>query len=184
MRATSRITLVLTAILVVACQEVTTEPPRADADVMTAAMNGPAAPALFNQGVAAARRATAAFHNHDMAVAAGWADRITDCFDNPPVGGMGYHWANLALFDDVVDISQPETLVYEPQRDGTLRLVALEYIVPFAAWTDPNPPMLLGQEFHPNAAFGIWAFHVWAWRNNPLGMFEDWNPKVSCQYAN
>jgi hypothetical protein len=22
--------------------------------------------------------------------------------------------------------------------------------------------------------------HAWIWQNNPAGMFEDWNPTVSC----
>jgi hypothetical protein len=23
--------------------------------------------------------------------------------------------------------------------------------------------------------------HVWLWAHNPAGMYEDWNPKVSCR---
>jgi len=29
----------------------------------------------------------------------------------------------------------------------------------------------------------VWALHVWAWRENPSGLYANWNPKVSCQYA-
>lgn len=183
MTTSNRLAIVMMTIIFAGCQEMATAPADAAPDATSAALTGPAAPAIFNQGIAAARSATAAFHNFDMAVAAGYSDRITDCFENPPVGGMGYHWANLALFDDVVDATHPETLVYEPQVDGTLRLVALEYIVPFAAWTASTPPMLFGQEFEANSTFGIWALHLWIWRNNPNGMFADWNPNVSCRYA-
>lgn len=183
MTTPGRLTIVMMTIFLAGCQETATAPADTAQDATMASLNGPAAPAIFNQGIASARAATAAFHNFDMAVDAGYADRITDCFDNQPIGGMGYHWANLSLFDGVVDATQPETLVYEPQRDGTLRLVALEYIVPFAAWTDPDPPVLFGQEYEANTAFGIWALHLWIWRNNPLGMFSDWNPKVSCRFA-
>lgn len=175
--------LLLAALLVVGCQEAPTAPAQSAPDLALASTHGIPGQAVMNQGVAAARRATAPFHNFDMALAAGYADRITDCFENQPVGGMGYHWANLGLFDANVELTHPEVLVYEPQRDGTLRLVSLEYIVPFAAWTSASPPTLLGQEFHPNAAFGIWALHLWAWRHNPSGMFMDWNPNVSCQFA-
>lgn len=49
------------------------------------------------------------------------------------------------------------------------------------------PPVLMGQLFNyvgsPNR-YGIPAFyelHVWAWKNNPSGMFADWNPMVSCE---
>jgi len=183
MTISTRGILFLTALLVVGCQEAPTAPVQPAPDMALASPNGLPAQAVLNQGVAAARSATAPFHNFDKALAAGYTDRITDCFENPPVGGMGYHWANLGLFDDNVDVTRPEVLVYEPQRDGTLRLVALEYIVPFAAWTSPNPPTLFGQEFHPNAGFGIWALHLWAWRENPSGIFMDWNPKVSCAFA-
>ena len=27
---------------------------------------------------------------------------------------------------------------------------------------------------------GVYILHAWIWKNNPAGMFEDWNPKVSC----
>ena len=65
----------------------------------------------------------------------------------------------------------------------------MEYIVDAEAW-DANhaePPTLMGQVFNyvgaPNR-YKIPAFyelHVWAWKQNPNGMFADWNPKVSCE---
>jgi hypothetical protein len=27
----------------------------------------------------------------------------------------------------------------------------------------------------------FYELHVWAWKNNPSGMFTDWNPNVSCE---
>jgi hypothetical protein len=27
------------------------------------------------------------------------------------------------------------------------------------------------------------VLHVWHFRENPSGVFADWNPRVSCQYA-
>ena len=67
--------------------------------------------------------------------------------------------------------------MYEVRGD-TLRLVAVEYVVPQIAWTSANPPQLFGESFHRNDALGIWALHAWIWRANPLGMFEDFNPNV------
>ena len=29
--------------------------------------------------------------------------------------------------------------------------------------------------------YQIFGLHVWLWRNNPSGMFEDFNPKVRCR---
>jgi hypothetical protein len=117
-------------------------------------------------------------------MAAGWDTPITPCLAYPPEGAMGYHYANLALMDDQVELLEPETLIYEPQRNGKLRLVGVEYIVPFTAVpADADPPQLLGMDFDANAAVGIWARHVWVWRHNPSGIFADWNPKVTCDWA-
>jgi hypothetical protein len=29
-------------------------------------------------------------------------------------------------------------------------------------------------------AVGFYIMHAWVWQPNPAGMFEDWNPEVSC----
>jgi hypothetical protein len=47
----------------------------------------------------------------------------------PGVGGMGYHWLNPTLVDDVFDPLQPEVVLYATGSDGELKLVAIEYIV-------------------------------------------------------
>jgi hypothetical protein len=65
-------------------------------------------------------------------------------------------------------------------RRTALRLVGVEYVVPFGAWTAPEPPVLFGQHFHRNETFGLWALHVWVWQHNPSGLFADWNPRVTC----
>ena len=96
---------------------------------------------------------------------------------------MAFHFGKAALIDGTVDVLEPELLVYEPQKNGRMRLVAVEYIVPFDMWTANEPPMLFGQAFHRNEAFGLWVLHVWHFRHNPAGMFSDWNPTVSCEYA-
>jgi hypothetical protein len=126
------------------------------------------------------RRRLAPFHRFQVAADAGWSTQLTGCMADPKLGGMGFHYAKTALLDGTVSLQEPEALLYEPQEGGKLRLVAVEYIVPFDAWTRARPPRLLGQDFKRNEAFGIWALHIWLWRQNPSGRFADWNPHVHC----
>jgi hypothetical protein len=92
---------------------------------------------------------------------------------------MGLHYLNESLMDDVVDITTPEALVYELDADGEITgLVAHEYIVPVEAWTGTEPPRLFGMEFHQHPVLPLWVMHAWIWKDNPSGMFVDFNPKV------
>jgi hypothetical protein len=131
------------------------------------------------------RAATAEFHRPEAAQAAGYdlVPGLDHCFDNPGVGGMGYHYINVGILDTTVELSKPEAMVYTPGPDGNLQLGAVEYIVPAAAWDAEgytHSPMLFGRFFHLNEALGVYILHVWAWKNNPSDMFDDWNPNVSC----
>jgi hypothetical protein len=131
------------------------------------------------------RAATAEFHRPEVAQAAGYdlVPGLDHCFDNPGVGGMGYHYINVNILDTTVELSRPEAMVYTPGPDGILQLGAVEYVVPAVAWDAEgytHPPVLFGRFFHLNEALGVYVLHVWAWKHNPSGMFEDWNPNVSC----
>jgi hypothetical protein len=144
--------------------------------------------------VARMRAATATFHNIANAEDAGYG-LLHDvagltCIAMPGEGGMGVHFVKGALVADPgLDIRHPEALVYAPDRDGTLRLAALEFIVDKAAW-DANhskPPRLFdGRSFDLTPApnrFGLNPFysqHVWIWKNNPAGVLAMWNPQVHC----
>ncbi len=130
--------------------------------------------------LAGLKEATAPFHDLATAAAAGWNTRITGCMAMPDSGGMGFHYANTALIDGTLKEFAPQLLLYAP-RAGRLHLVAVEYIVPFTFRpADADPPELHGIKFHQNFAFGLWILHAWVWQHNPAGMFEDWNPDVSC----
>jgi hypothetical protein len=134
--------------------------------------------------LAGLRAATAAYQRIEAALDAEYDIVFQDaCFELPGVGGMGYHYVNGGLVDGTVEEFAPEALMYEPQKNGRMRLVGVEYVVPFAAWIDPQPPVLHGQEFHPNETFGLWTLHVWMFKHNPDGMFADWNPTVTCAWA-
>jgi hypothetical protein len=131
------------------------------------------------------RAVTAQFHRTDAAKAAGYTlvPGLDYCFDNPGVGGMGFHLIKTSSLDLTVNVLEPEAMVYAPGPNGQLQLDAVEYIVPAAAWDaagNTQLPSVLGQRFHLDAALGVYILHAWIWRENPLGMFEDWNPKVSC----
>jgi hypothetical protein len=144
----------------------------------------------------AARQATAPFRDVEVAKHAGYGEfrdaQGIACIENPGVGTMGIHYVKGELVGDtVLDPERPEALVYEPRPHGQLRLVALEYIVFQEAWDKENahPPTLFGQEFMLVPAgnrYGIPAFyelHAWIWKSNPRGLFDDWNPRVSCRFA-
>lgn len=46
---------------------------------------------------------------------------------------------------------------------------------------DINQLRLATAPFHSlQRAIDAWVLHVWLWRGNPSGLFEDWNPTVSC----
>ena len=137
-----------------------------------------------NRELAELRRLTAPFHDISAAKAADWNVQLTGCMENPPAGGMGYHYANLGLIDGTAEVQRPQLLLYEPEKNGRMRLVAVEYIIPYSFVPETAPaPRLFGQAFHKNAAFQLWGLHAWVWEHNPSGMFADWNPRVSCQYA-
>jgi hypothetical protein len=131
------------------------------------------------------RAVTAAFHRTEAAQAAGYnlVPGLDHCFENPGVGAMGYHYINTDILDLTVDNLKPEAMVYVPGPNGQRQLGAIEFIVPAQAWDEAGnsePPTALGQSFHLNQALGVYVLHAWIWKHNPSGMFEDWNPKVSC----
>lgn len=114
----------------------------------------------------------------------GWNVPIGTCMDNPPVGGMGFHFGHLENYlDGQAILTRPEVLVYEPTAAGSLRLVAVEYTVPLFLWPGDDPPRLFGRDFHLSPGGEDWILHVWLYKTNPRGMFEDWNPNVSCEFA-
>ena len=138
--------------------------------------------------LAALRAATAQYHRLEVAMEAGYdlMPGLSHCIARPGVGAMGYHYFSQELINDIgVDPLRPEALVYAPGPDGTLHLAALEYVVPIDAWHaagNTEPPMVLGMHMHPgpNPALRWYIFHIWVWRHNPAGIFEDWNPAITC----
>jgi hypothetical protein len=106
---------------------------------------------------------------------------------NPRVTGAGTH----------TDFRQPSILIYEPQKDGSLELVAVENLVFISAWEatgakapptfhgvtwdkmadDPATEIDEAHMFEPH-----YDRHVWIYRDNPKGVFTPFNPAVSCEH--
>jgi hypothetical protein len=169
--------------LLLACED---RPAALAPEAASVAYSPVSASAAAASEIAQLRRLVAPFHDFDAAVAAGWFAQITPCLEEPGLGAMGFHYGNPAFIGDggVVELLQPELLLYEPQKNGKLRFVGVEYIVPFADHpTTAAPPTLLGQEFAQVPEFGVWGLHIWVGRENRSGIFSPWNPKVSCEHA-
>ncbi len=125
------------------------------------------------------------------------------------LGAMGIHYLNPELLgitstDPIVDgtstntdWSRPSVLIYEPQADGSLELVAVENLVFIKAWEaagNKQPPSFHGVPFERmvddpateiDEAHGFephYDRHVWLYRENPKGVFAPFNPAVSCKH--
>ena len=140
------------------------------------------APDPLAQRVEALRELTRPYQSLTQAKAAGYTVKITDCMTDAQ-GGMGYHFGKGDYIDGVVDELKPEVVLYEPAANGDLKLVGIEYVVPFDKWTSAAAPQLHGQTFARNEMFQVWALHMWIWRDNPSGLFVGWNPAVSCAHS-
>jgi hypothetical protein len=143
-----------------------------------------------------AKAATARFNSIQQAQAAGYGlppeGPLHECIANlDGPGAMGFHLINGSLLDTTVDPTQPEALVYAPDKNGKLKLVAVEYVVFEAPWEEAfgaaaPAPILFGEAFMPTDAPNryeipaFYALHAWLWQPNPDGMFEPFNANVSC----
>jgi hypothetical protein len=135
--------------------------------------NGKALTAATNQELAAARSATAKYHDIAQAEADGYVN--IDLYEP----GEGFHWLNAALLDNTFDPAKPEILLYaEVPGETHLKLVAVEYLVPLAAG---RPAGFIGPADvwrEDTERFGLWELTVWLWEHNPTGMFAHLNPRV------
>lgn len=180
-RRTARRAAGLVLALATTAAAVTAAAPAASAHEITGPLNGETRAAL-----AGARAATAQYHDLDRALADGF-EQGTDCVSNPTgPGAMGVHYYSPARLATGFEPDRPEVLIYEPQDDGRMRLVGVEYVV-FDADQDPatdeRPVFPGGISFHaPHAGPGpvTYTLHAYLWKNNPEGIFVDYNPRNSC----
>jgi len=135
------------------------------------------------------REATEKYKDVAVAQAAGYVLTF-GCVTGPDAGAMGLHFVNFPLVaKGELDASNPQIIIYEPTRDGRMRLTGADFLVLADQWDKAHPgtpPELNGQLFHyfesPNR-FGLppfYTLHVWAWKDNPNGAFVNWHPNVFC----
>lgn len=148
-----------------------------------------------DDGLSAVRQVTAQYHDISTATSDGFGqlkdkNGIACIVDPKGAGTMGIHYVlGSRVGDPSIKASEPELLIYEPQKNGTMKLVALEYVVLAQAWADAGhteAPSLFGRTFRlvpEGNRYGLPDFfelHAWAWDHNKSGDFADYNPGVSC----
>jgi hypothetical protein len=165
----------------------------------------------------ALREATERFEDVNAALAEGYIPDptgmcITAAMEGQPAeyGSMGIHYFRPDLLGITAteprvagtgthtDMSSPGVLIYEPQADGTLRLVAIEGLVfrgPWEAAGNTAPPSFEGNEYVSmiddpatpvDEAHGFephYELHLWLYRDNPNGAYTPFNPSVTCDHA-
>jgi hypothetical protein len=187
--------------------------------VLLAAALSAAAPALATPEptLDQIRAATERFRDVDVALAEGYVRNPGNICDTAPMiglpaqlGAMGIHFFRPDLLGITAppnprvngngthtDFNQPAILIYEPQADGSLQLVAVENLVFQASWhaagntgrptihgrqwdrmqDDPATPIDEAHMFEPH-----YDQHIWLYRDNPNGIYAQFNPNVSCAH--
>ena len=174
-------------------------------------------PAPGEPDLAAVRQATERFRDVKVALAEGYVRDPGDLCDTAEMmgqpaalGAMGIHFFRPDLLGITAppnprvdgtgthtDFRNPAILIYEPQADGSLELVAVENLVFRQAWhaaghrelpafhgvaydtmaDDPATAVDEAHLFEPH-----YDRHVWIYRANPNGVFAPFNPHVTCQH--
>ena len=156
------------------------------------------------------RAATEKYRDVNVALADGYVRDPMDVCETPyhlgktaDSGVMGIHFLRrdlLGIEEDLTrldvrgthtDFTRPAVLVYEPQLDGSLELVALENLVSAEAWKSEghaDPPSLGGipyayQPADPSMTLdALFDLHVWLYRDNPAGLYAPYNTNATCQH--
>ena len=165
-----------------------------------------------------ARAATERFKDVNVAIREGYVRdpmdhcvTATDMGRPASAGAMGIHYSRRDLLGVTrggpgervngtgthTDFRNPAILIYEPQADGSLELVAIENLVFRKAWHAAGhaaPPSYLGVAYDSMADDPSTALdeahmfephydrHVWLYRPNPAGMFNPFNPAMTCAH--
>jgi hypothetical protein len=165
--------------------------------------------------LAEVRQATERFRDVKVALAEGYVRDPSDLCDSAEMmgrpaslGAMGVHYfrpdllgitASSPRVDGTAthtDFRKPSILIYEPQADGSMELVAVENLVFARAWRaagQSTPPSFHGVPYDtmiddPSTAIDEahmfephFDRHVWLYRDNPNGLFAPFNPAVTCR---
>jgi hypothetical protein len=125
----------------------------------------------------AAKDATRKYRDISVALAEGFVQ------GSPDVPGEGFHYLNPKRLDCNFDPAHPEILLYAFLPGQTqLRLVALEYAIPFACMPANGPPPagFAGSldVWHNDEPVPFWTVNAWLYLRNPNGIFTLENPRV------
>ena len=167
--------------------------------------------------LSAVRAATNRFRDVNVAIAEGYVrdpgnmcDAAQDMGKPAELGVMGIHFFRPDLLGITgppsprvngtgthTDFMKPAVLIYEPQADESLQLVAVENLVFIKAWEaagNTAPPSFQGVKYDRMADDPATAIdeahmfephydrHVWVHRENPNGVFAQFNPNATCKY--
>ncbi len=185
--------------------------------VSAVAANSSRIPTPAEPDLAAVRKATERFRDVNVALAEGYVrdpgnlcDEATMMGKPAELGAMGIHFFRPDLLGITgppnprvngngthIDFNKPSILIYEPQANGSLELVAVENLVFIKAWQAAGnvaPPSFQGVPYDLMADDPVTAVdeahmfephydrHVWLYRDNPNGIFAQFNPAVTCKY--
>ncbi|RKN11563.1 hypothetical protein D7319_06445 [Streptomyces radicis] len=90
------------------------------------------------------------------------------------IPGLGYHFVRqVAESQDELEITEPNSMLYVPQEDGSLKLAGVGYV-------SKREAALFGEELSPPSILPYYTLHAWVWEENPNGVFEHINPNISC----
>lgn len=161
------------------------------------------------------REAVSKYKDIEVALADGYLSPDNHCVSAegeglpPELGAMGIHFIQPALLEITAteprvdgnathtDWMKPSVLIYEPQADGSMELVAVENLVFEAAWKASgkteelvlngrhwdhmaDDPETSGDEAH--GFMPHYDQHVWLFRENPMGTLMPFNPNVTCEH--
>ena len=176
---------------------------------------GTAGYAAKDPSVPAVKAATAKYRDVKVAISEGFTTdgkcTTAEMLGFPASqGAMGLHYVRKDLLGigppapgritgngTYTNFLKPSMLVYEPQADGSLKLIAVENLVFESAWRAAGhrqPPMFHGVPYvllKDDPATKVdeahnyephYELHVWAFRHNRSGMFKEFNPQVTCHY--
>jgi hypothetical protein len=119
--------------------------------------------AALNQQLAAARAATAQYHDSNAALAAGYTDLGANPFEDGRIEFVNFN----LVFNCSLDVTQPEALSYVTSGQG-LRLVGVEYSYPMACGAPPEDFLPGIGEWEPEAGAPVWSKFVPLWSGNSI----------------
>lgn len=140
--------------------------------------------------IATAYRISAKYTDERQAIKDGYVP-TDNCLTNPRgPGAMGYHYTKRSLWGST-DPSKPTAIIYGPERGpgGGRRLYAIEWIKADADQdlkTTDDRPTMFGLPFngpmpgHSPSMPIHYDLHMWAYKDNPEGLFHNWNNNVHC----